>query len=82
LGDENLKYGELVRRQKADEKRGMMPAGFDISLANVMTEYNLDDKQIRQLGELTATRQIASATVGHNVFYRKATIERLFVDAK
>lgn len=53
-------------------------AQFNILLADVILKYNLTEKDIQKLGEMTATRQIAHATVGHAVYYRKETIERLF----
>lgn len=54
------------------------PKGFDISLADVISEFHLGVDKIQVLGEMTAKRQIAHAIVGHNVYYRRATIERLF----
>lgn len=54
------------------------PKGFDMTLAQVISEFDLNDNQIQKLGNLTATRQIANAFVGKNVFYRRATMERLF----
>lgn len=56
------------------------PKGFDITLADVISRYMLTHNQIEKLGEMTAKREIANATYGNNVFYRKATIERLFCD--
>lgn len=54
------------------------PKGFDISLADVISEFNLGVDEIQFLGEITAKNQIAHAVVGHNVYYRRTTIERLF----
>lgn len=76
-----MKFGEALRRQKQREKREakkFCPKGFDISLADVISELNMNEDQIKLVGELTATRKIAHAFVGNNVFYRKATLERLF----
>lgn len=56
------------------------PKGFDITLANVISNYMLTHDQIRQLGNMTANREIANAKVGGNMFYRRATIERLFCE--
>lgn len=84
-----MNYGQSVRFKKAQEKRDELiknktwaPAGFDISLADAISELDMDHEQIRLVGELTAKRQIANAKVGRNVFYRKATIERVLADAK
>ncbi|NLD21666.1 MAG: hypothetical protein GX664_04170 [Bacteroidales bacterium] len=54
------------------------PKGFDISLADAILEFHLGVDEIQFLGELTAKRQIAHAVVGHNVYYRRSTIEGLF----
>lgn len=82
-------YGQAVRRSRQREKREdamgkgeFYPPGFDIRLDEVINEYELDEKQIRKLGELIATRTIANAFVGKAVYYRRATIERLFGNAK
>lgn len=55
------------------------PKGFDIKLSDAISELNLNEDQIKQLGLMTARRRIACAFVGHEVYYRRATIERLFV---
>lgn len=54
------------------------PKGFDISLADVISEFHLGVDEIQFLGEMTAKNQIAHAVIGHNVYYRRTTIERLF----
>lgn len=80
-----MNYGLAAMAQRQREKREskkFYPKGFDIALADVILEFNLDEKQIQHIGELTATRQIAHATVAKNVYYRRATIERIFGDAK
>jgi hypothetical protein len=78
-------YTKWAIQQRQDAKKSpypQPPKGFDISLADAMSEFNLDEKQIKELGELTARREIANAQVGRNVYYRRATIERLFGNAK
>lgn len=73
------------RQDKVEEKmrnKTWTPPGFDISLADAISELNIDHDQIKLIGELTAEGKIANAKVGHNVYYRRATLERLFVDAE
>jgi ethanolamine ammonia-lyase small subunit len=80
----NMDFGQKMRANSIQKKRDeavqaktWVPRGFDISLADAISELNMNKEQIQLVGELTATRKIANAKVGRNVFYRKATIERL-----
>ncbi|MNG92704.1 hypothetical protein D3C79_516450 [compost metagenome] len=55
---------------------------FDISLADVILQYDLSEKQIEELGVMTSKRRIASYTGGGEVYYRRVTIERLYGERK
>lgn len=84
-----MDFGQKMREKRTQGKREeklnnktWTPAGFDISLADAIAELDMTHSQIQLVGELTAKRQIANAKVGRNVFYRKATLERLMADAK
>lgn len=79
----SLNYGNAVKAQKQNQKRQMRiyPKGFDMTLADVISEFNLNEDQIKQLGEATVNRKIASAMTGRNVFYRKSTIVGMFGEA-
>lgn len=84
-----MDFGQKMLSKKVQDKRDQQhksktwtPAGFDISLADAISELDMDKKQIQLVGEMTALRQIANAKVGRNVFYRRATLERLFADGK
>lgn len=58
------------------------PKGFDILLAEAIDDLDLTLEQIKTLGVMTAKREIACAKVGNRTWYRRATLERLFVDGK
>lgn len=76
-------FGKYMQQQRAKDKRAIepyFPKGFDIALLDVISEFNLSEGEIKQLGELTATKRsgLAHATIGHQVYYRRAQIQRLF----
>lgn len=80
-----MAYGEAMRRMRQREKRNeklnkgkLYPKGFDVTLADVISDYNFSQEQIQRLGQMTVDREIAKATVGRNVYYRRETIERVF----
>jgi hypothetical protein len=84
-----MDFGQKMREKRNQDKREeklnkktWTPKGFDISLADAISEFDMTHSQIQLVGEMTAKRQIANAKVGRNVFYRRATIERLMADAK
>lgn len=54
------------------------PNGFDITLAQVIGEYDFDMGDIQRLGELTANGEIPNAKLGHQVYYRRSSIESIF----
>ena len=73
-----VRYNKLQQKRKAESNKLKYPKGFDITIADVITDYSLNGEEIRKLGEMTYERKIAHATFGHMVFYRRATIERVF----
>lgn len=66
------------KHQEKSETRTKAPKGFDILLADVMLQFDFSQDDIVKLGQMTARGQIAHATVGSRVYYRRETIERLF----
>lgn len=52
--------------------------GFDIKLADAITELKLTHDEIAFLGRETKARRVANAKSGHQTYYRKATLVRLF----
>lgn len=51
---------------------------FNISLADVICEFDLTEAQIMELGKMTAKREIAHYIRGGEVYYRRGTIERMY----
>lgn len=51
---------------------------FNITLAAIICEFDLTEEQIKQLGIMTAKREIAHYISGGEVFYRRGTIERMY----
>lgn len=70
-----MKATGLRARRSADIRP---PKGFDITLLDVVETYKLNSDELYKLGELTATRGIANARIGNEVFYRRAQVERIF----
>lgn len=70
----------LDERSSAPEVKA--PKGFDILMQDAISQFNLDGEQIKKLQHMTANREIANAQLGYYVYYRRATIERLFGDGK
>lgn len=68
------------RNRERIDNGSKAPKGFDILLQDAISQFNLNQSQISTLNELTRNREIAHATVGHRVYYRKSALERLFVD--
>lgn len=56
------------------------PKGFDITLMDAISQYQLNEEQIKRLGTETHDRTIAHAFIGHQVYYRRVTIERMFCE--
>lgn len=76
----NRRMGMNIAQSKArrERKGSWYPKGFDITLADAMSELNLNMDQIKILGDMTKDRKIASATIGQQVFYRRRTLQELF----
>lgn len=51
---------------------------FDITLADAISELDLNHDEIRHLETETKKRRVASAKVGHQTYYRKDTLKRMF----
>lgn len=79
-------YAKWMMQKKRDKKRDNKavtpPKGFDISLADVISMWDINEKQIQMLGGYTARKEVAHRYVGQTVYYRRETIERLFGSAK
>lgn len=71
-------YGKYAQIQRERARRSGMPKGFDITLADAIAHLNLNEDQIKHLGQITANKEIAHAVVGHQVYYRKGQLERMF----
>lgn len=52
--------------------------GFDIALADAISVLELTKEEVQQLGDATAKRRVASAKIGHQTYYREATLRRMF----
>lgn len=69
------------RNREKREEKSKAPKGFDILLADAISQFDMSQADIITLNTLTVNRQIASASVGNSVYYRKASLERLFGNA-
>ena len=80
IGDRpNTSLKEIMQQQAATNDHVIKPPkGFDIMLADAISQFKLTLEQIEKLGAMTYNREIASAQIGTRVYYRRATIERLF----
>jgi hypothetical protein len=75
--------GEDLRQskiRKAKEGKTQYPKGFDILLSDAIVELSLTVDNIKELQAMMKDRHtgLAHATMGTNVFYRRAQLERLF----
>lgn len=68
------------RNREKRENASKAPKGFDILLADAISQFDLKQSQISLLNEMTRSRRIASANVGTRVYYRRASLERLFLN--
>ena len=66
------------RNREKREEKSIAPKGFDILLADAISQFNMSQADIITLNTLTVNRHIASATVGNRVYYRRTSLERLF----
>lgn len=80
-----MKAGQYLMMARARERNvSKPPKGFDITLVQVMDDYNLTEAQLKHLGELTADKRssLAHASVGNMVWYRRHQIEELIVNGQ
>jgi hypothetical protein len=71
--------GMIAKRQRDNkETASKAPKGFDILLADVISQFNLSIDDLNKLGRMTSDNKIAHAIVGNRTYYRRAAIDRLF----
>lgn len=73
MGDDFKKF----KKGRCTAMKTKLPA-FDITLADVILEFDLTEKELQDLGLKTMRREIANTTIGGQTYYRRGTIERLY----